>query len=348
MNNTKISKLLEEIKKNRMVRINKIECIVGDDNGRRGFRIIKSVLNDLVEEGFTSNAIGQMVGKDRHVIHRWYKHYKIKPFEYTGFKPALLRVSFDKKMTDTRFGRYLKINNKFYRVYYVYPDELFCYVIGLILGDGHVDERKIYIVGGEPHKFLDATYPKIVKFGKYLGNRSVKAKYYDIEDNEVNRGDRDAKYWRIYIYWSALANTFRNKYVLKEVLNAIWSKSDLLNAFSAGLFDTDGYFTFKNKKPERIGIDQTVEKWWFPLFVNRLSKVYLVRMTRRARKYRIEHRKKVYSGVSTSNNLRVMMSSWSPFVDKVVLPYCTKPIHLERAPIFKEHSLRMKRRWHYI
>jgi len=339
---------LEKIKKNRMARINKIEHIVGGGDSKRGFRVMRSILTELAKEGFTSSAIGKIIGKERQVIRGWYKRYKVRPVEYQGFKAALLEVCFDKKRVDVKFGRYLKINNKFYRVYYTYPNELFSYVIGLILGDGHVDKRKIYVVGGKPYKFLDAIYPKIVEFGKYLGNRTVKVRYYDIEDNEVSRDNKYAKYWRIYIYWSALANMFRDRHVLKEILDAVWSKSNLLNAFSAGLLDTDGYFVFRNKKPERIGIDQKADKRWFPLFVDRLGKVYLVRMTRRARKYRIEHRKKVYRGVSIANNLRVMMSSWSPFVDKVVLPYCNKPIHLERATIFKEHSLRMKRRWRYI
>jgi len=339
---------LEKIKKNSGIRINKMECIVGEGNAKRGFRMIKKTLSNLVKEGFTYNAISQMIGKERHVIHRWYKRYKIKPLKYRGFKPALLKVSFVKKSIDTEFGRYLKVGSRSYRVYYVYPDELFSYVTGLILGDGHVDSRKIYIVGGKPYEFLDAIYPRIVEFGKHLGNRTVRVRYYSIKDNEVSRGNKNAKYWRIYIYWSALANMFRDRHSLREILDAIWSRPNLLNAFSAGLLDTDGYFTFRNKKPERIGIDQTTKKWWFPLFVARLSRVYMVRMTHRAREYRIQHRNKIYKGVSTTNTLTLMMSSWSPFVDKVVMPYCNKPIHLERAPVFKEHSLRMRRRWHYI
>jgi len=338
-----LEKTLNLIRIYRNKRINEIEKIVGAD-------FIKTALIELANKGFTCNAISKMIGKERHIINKWYKRYKIIPFRYSGFKPFLLKVTLNKNEHNIKYGRYEKINNKEYKVFYVYPNPILAYVIGLILGDGHIDKRKIYITGGKPTKsytFLKSICKKISKVSKYLGNKTIRVKYYDKYDNEVKCNNSKIAYWRLYIYWSALSHALKNKYILNEILTKIWSKKVLLNAFSAGLLDTDGYFTFRNKKPERIGIDQTIEKWWFPLFVSKFKEKYLVKMTRRSRRYRIEHRKRLYEGTSTSNVLELRMSSWPVFIDKVVLPYSNKPIHLRRAPIFKNHSINVSNRWRY-
>src|SRR3989338_10735578 len=240
------------------------------------------------------NKIEKIIGKDRHVIHQWLLRYNIKRERFAGFKKAILRVSFNREEYDVKYGRYQKINNQLFRVYYTVPTELFSYIIGLIMGDGHIDERKIYIVGGiKESSFADKVYSLIVELGKNLGNRKVDIHFYK-DDKITSR--KEATSWRIYFYWSALANMFKTRECLEETFKSIWNNKKLFDAFTAGFFDTDGYFVTKNNKPERIGLEQSKGKWWFELFCDKLKEIYTVRINERTRNYKIKNRGKVYTG----------------------------------------------------
>jgi len=339
---------LEVIRAHHNRRITTIEKILGAGNAKRGARIIKKLLAKLSSKGFSSQAIGKILGKDRHVIHDWLRRYELEPLPIKGAKPSLLKITFVREGHDVNFGRYEKINGKFYRVFYVYPTQLFAYMIGLILGDGNVDDRKIHITGGKPFHFLDSIFPKTVEFGKYLGGRSIKVKYFNEEDNELSREHPNVTYWRLYIYWSALSRLLNNKKFLKGTLERIWSSQRLLKPFMAGFFDADGYFTKKHEKPVRIGFEQTKDKWWFPLLCNKLKSMYSVWASERTRDYEIEQRGKVYTGTATFNIAILRMSSWVPFIDEIVIPFCRKPIHRRRAPIFKDHALNVKDKWKLV
>jgi len=308
---------------------------------------IKELLQYLINENFLSNEIGNMIGRDRHALHKWYKRYDIKPLNYEGNKKSILILTDKKEKHETKYGRYEKIDGKYYRTYYIYPTEEFAYLIGLILGDGSVDNCKIYIVGGKPYEFLDKTYKRIGKIVDYLGDRSIKILYFTQEDKETKRADSNVSYWRIYIYWSALCNLFKNKFVLQESLMKIWSKDNLFNAFTAGLFDSDGYFVMNRGKPNRIGIEQSNKKEWFSLYCNHLILKYDVWKGKRKRNYKIIQRNKEYTGVLDCTMLTIKMSSWNKFIDNIIKPYCNKISYIENGDLFKEHALKVKSYWEW-
>lgn len=325
--------------------INEIEKIISNGDSALGSKLMKDFLTKLISSGLSSMSIGKMIGKDRHVLYKWYKRYKIDAPKYDGFKKAILKTTLDQKRHDVLYSYSEKVNGKPYRVYYIYPNIVFSYMLGLTLGDGHADDRKIYIAGGKPYNFLDSIYPIAIQFGEYLGNRKVKIKYFDKKDKETERENPNATYWRIYIYWSALSHFIRNKEALKEALVQIFQTQELFNSFAAGLFDADGYFVIKHKKPVRIGIQQSKTRWWFPSFYNELKKRYSAVISERKRAYKIENRGKVYEGINVSYLVEFKMSSWGNFINSIMI-YSKKPIYHERSEWFKSHALKMRGRWH--
>lgn len=324
--------------------INEIEKIVGNDDVGIGSKIMKDFLSNLVNSGLSAFSVGKMIGKDRHVLHRWYKRYNIKIPKYEGFKKAILKTTQEKKRHEVVYGCYKKINGSQYRIYYVYPNTVFSYMLGLILGDGYADDRKLYITGGKPYDFLDAIYPIAKRLGRYLGDRKVKTKYFDKNDKETKREDPNTSYWRIYIYWSAFSHLIRNKEVLKETLFNIFKTRELFDSFTAGFFDADGYFVTRNKKPERIGIQQSKTKWWFPLFYSELKERYSTVINERTRNYKIKNRGKAYRGINESYVVRLKQSSWEEFINSI-MPYSKKPMYHKRAEWFKSYALKGKSWW---
>ena len=145
----------------------------------------------------------------------------------------------------------------------------------------------------------------------------------------------------IYIYWSALSHTLNNRKTLTKTLKIIWNDPKLLDTFTAGLFDADGYFILRHKKPDRIGIEQSKKKWWFPLFCKILGQRYLVKIRERTRKYKIIQRHKVYEGINTHIIVNFRRTSWLSFIDNIVLAYCKKPRHLKRASKFKDYAIKV-------
>lgn len=325
--------------------INDIEKIIGNGNARIGKKIMKEFLTKLVNSGLSSLSIGRMIGKDRHTLHKWYKRYNIKTPNYEGFKKAILKVTLDRKKHNVKYGCLKKVKGKLHRVYYLHPNTDFSYMLGLIMGDGNVDDRKIYITGGKPFDFLNSIYPIAKKFTKHLGDRKVKIKYFDKNGKEVERENPNTAYWRLYIYWSALSHLIKNKEVLKETFKHIFQTQELFNSFTAGFFDADGYFVTRKKKPETIGIEQSKAKWWFLLFYNEFKEKYITTINERTRDYKIKNRGKIYKGVKSSYVVRLKMGSWEEFIDSI-MPYSKKPIYHKRAEWFKSHALKMRRRWH--
>lgn len=323
-------------------RINKIELVLGKGNAIVGKIIMRNFLKEFLDKGFLYHDIGKMIRKDRHVLHQWGKRYNLKPVKYTGFKKAILKLTLNKNKHNVKYGCYKKIDEGEYKVFYLYPTKNFAYVLGLILGDGYASHRQVYIRGGS-YGFLDKIYPKIKEFGKYLGNKSTRIEYYDRNDKRVER--EKSKSWKIFIQWSALAHFLNNKKLLKSSLKIMLNKKDLFNVFTAGFFDADGYLVYRKNKPERIGIDQSIKKWWFLIFYKKLEQNFTTAKNLRTRNYKIKQRGKLYTGINKSYTIRLMMSQWPKFVNEVIFPYCNKPIHLERALIFREHALKNKNRW---
>jgi len=327
-------------------RISEIESYLGNGDMEKGRKVMVSLLKALIEENFLSQEIGKMTNRDRHTIHNWYKRYRIKPIEYLGFKKSIIILTTDEKEHEINHTRYEDVNNEKYRTYYVYPTKGFAYLVGLLLGDGHADKRKVYLVGGRPYKFLDKIYPIIKELTEYLGERSTKIIYYTKDDIEVDRRNSEVSYWRIYIYWSALSNFFRNKKLLKNSLQIIWSNEKLFNFFTAGLFDTDGYFTEKYGKPERIELEQSNKRWWFPLYCEELKRRYDTTFSERKRKYKIIKKGKLYQGVSESSIIGLKKSSWPAFMDNIIKPCSNKVWYENKGELFKAHALKNQKRWH--
>ncbi|MFH1977768.1 MAG: hypothetical protein ABIJ92_00390 [Candidatus Aenigmatarchaeota archaeon] len=324
-------------------RINQIERFLGNGTQKLGKGKMKKVLRKAASDGLTPATIGRLLGKNRHVLHQWYKRYELKSAYYKGFKKSIIITTLDIEKHEVKHTRYNKMSNDFFRAFYVNVNPLFAYFIGLILGDGHVDNRKIYVAGGGSYDFLDRIYPKALQLGKYLGDRKVLVKYYDKRDRELDRKHKDVSAWRIYFYWSAFSNLFKNKKVFRITLETIWSIPLLDNAFTAGFFDADGYFILRKGAPDRIGVEQTEGKSWFNSFIEHLNKKYSIRVNTRIRKYKItKNNGMVYTGISKSTLLRFTMKSWPKFIDDVILPYCNKPIHINRALYFKDHSLKTR------
>jgi len=326
-------------------RINVVEKILGGGDPHLGKLAIKQFFESLTKQNFLANEIGNMIGKDRHVIQSWLKGYNVKTIPYKGNKKSTIILTLDKKNHQIKHARYETIKNTVYRTFYVYPDKEFAYIIGLVLGDGHPDDCKTYIVGGKPYIFLDRIYPIIKEVMQKLGNRATKIIYYTKEDKELGRNDPNVSYWRIYIYWSAFTHLFEDKELLKDTLLKIWSRKDLFNSFSAGIFDTDGYFAIKNNVPTRIALDQTVKKLWFPLYCEELKNKYNVSLGKRIRNYKILNRGKIYVGISESNFIILKESSWGSFINDILKPYSNKQIYRERNDLFIEHALKNQNRW---
>jgi len=325
--------LVNKLRKISDKRINKIEKIIGNGNPQRGSKKIKELLHDFVKFGFTPAITGKMLNKDRHVIYDWFQRYNLKYSNYSGDKPSLLKITLLKEGNNLKFPRIEKIDEKLYKVYYIYPNNFFVYLLGVIFGDGCVDKRKIYI-SGKSYKFLNSLRKKIKE-----SNLS------EIITPKLRCVD---SYWRLYIYWSALTRTLNNKSISNELLRRIWSLPNLFNSFTAGLMDTDGYFVYRKGKPERIELGQTVDKWWFPLFIEKLKQNFLIKCYERARHYKIENNGKIYTDISKSINVNWYMSSWTKLIDEIILPFCINPDRLEKALIFKQHSIETKNRFHVI
>ena len=346
--NSETNGLLKGMKDNRNLNINKIEKVIGYGNSGKGAEKIKEVLQNFTDFGYSPATVGRIIGKERHVIYSWYRRYNLKYLSDSGDKPSLLKISFSKNENHNKLPRLEKIDGKLHKVYYIYPNDVFAYFIGVILGDGSIDSREIYIAGGLPYNFLDNLCGKAQKLSKYLGNITIKVKYFDSKDNEIHRSDSNISFWRLYIYCSALAHSLKNKNILRETLDRIWSSSKLLNSFTAGLFDADGYLVHRKGKPETIGLGQTVDKWWFPLLSERLKKEFLIKCSKRTRPYEIKNRGKIYTGISKSFIIEWYMSSWPKFINKVILPFCINPDKLGRAHSFKMHAIKMKNRLRVI
>ncbi len=327
-------------------RINYLEQVLGEGDTFKGQVIISSLLKFFINKGFLPSEIGKIFNRDRHTIHEWCKRYEIELAKYEGFKKSIFTLTTDKGMHEVNHPIYGKVNDETYRIYQVHLNPQLAYFIGLILGDGHADDRKVYLVGGKPYDFLDKIYPLVEEVVNYLGKRSIKVLYYTNDDDEVERDSPNASYWRIYIYWSALSNFFRNKELLRSSLQIIWSNEELFNSFTAGLFDTDGYFTEKYGKPERIELEQSNKKWWFPDYCQELKKRYDTTQGTRKRKYKIIRRGKVYSGLSESTRIGLKQSSWPSFIEDVIEPYSNKILYENKKELFKNHALNNKNRWH--
>jgi hypothetical protein len=325
--------------------INKVEKLLGNGNKEIGFNIMKSFLQPYYIKGYSSQTISKVLNKERHLLNNWAKRYNLIKFKHTGIKSAIINLCFNEEDHNINQAYYKICEDKTYKFYNVKATENFCYILGLILGDGNSDSRKIYISGG-PYEFLDNIYPRIVELADYLGNRTISIKYYTKEDKKVDRNNTNASYWRIYIYWSALANFFNNKYILEKSLNNIITKPNLANSLIAGLFDADGYFTYSNKKPVRIGIGQVDKKWWFEIICKYLENQYNVSKSKRTRKYIIKRKNKEYKGISRSTIIELKQSSWPKFIDNVIINYSNKNKHLKRAQIFRTHAIKNKRWWH--
>lgn len=331
----------EKIRENRNLKISEIEKLVGHGDSQKGAGKIKKLLKEFANVSLSPATIAKLLDKDRHIIPNWYRRYNIKYIGGKGDKPRLLKVTLSENKNNIKLPILEKINGKLYKVYYLYPNDLFAYFLGVILGDGSSDSRKIYITGGSHEKkFLNILYKKAQKLSKYLGNVSIKIRYFN-DTQGIN--DRDISFWRLYVYCSALAHSLKNKNILKEILEKIWSLPNLFNSFTAGLLDTDGYFVYRKNKPERIELGQTIDKWWFPLFLRKLEQKFLIKRFIRNREYEIKNRGKVYKGVSKTLIINWYMSSWPKFIDNV-LPLCLNPHRVEDAFIFKQHALDMQNR----
>ena len=138
MHYKKFVKLFSEISNKR---INEIEVILGNRNREKGKQIIRRMLQQMVDEGFSGQTIGEMLRKNRHILYGWYKKYNIRISKYTGFKKGVLLMTSNKKQHNVVQSKYKKINGSIQRAYYIYPTTTFAYFIGLILGDGHRDSR---------------------------------------------------------------------------------------------------------------------------------------------------------------------------------------------------------------
>lgn len=326
-------------------RINQIEIFLGSGDRNLGAKRLKDFLSESASHGLMPATMAKIMGKDRHVLHQWYRRYNISGPDYNGFKKSIIFLEPDPEKHSPQYSNYIQLEDKTYRGFYIYPTPLLAYFVGLILGDGSVDSRKLYITGGGSYGFLDSFYMKALEFAKYLGNRKVLIKYYDEFDREIPR-NKNGSTWRVYFYWSALSNLFRNKRVLETSLEKIWNDPELFDAFTAGLFDADGYFVLKKGIPERIGIEQRQNKLWFNNFVKRLETKYSIRIHKRTRKYSItKPNGKVYRGTTNANIVRFTMRSWPEFIDNAILKFSNKPKHRERALLFKEKALGSKNRW---
>ncbi len=326
-------------------RINKVERVLGNGNKEKAHKIIRENLQRLYEIGYSSRQIAKMFNKDKGTILNWVNYYNINTLNFVGLKKSIIKLSFDESDHDASNGYFKKINGKVYRVFAIYPNPLFAYVIGLILGDGHPSYRQVYITGGKTYDFLDEVYPEIKKFCKYLGDRTTWIEYYDDQGRRIEKEKSKDKTWRIFIQWSALAHFINNREFFIDSLKSMLEKDELFNAFTAGFFDADGCFVYRNNRPNRIGIDQSLKKWWFPVYYRKFLEKYNCNVNIRKREYNIPHRNKVSSGINISYVISLRMSSWPSFIDDVVLPYCKKPKHRERSVIFREQALKSRGRW---
>ena len=176
-----------------------------------------------------------------------------------------------------------------------------------------------------------------------MGNRTVKVEYLTINDERIERGDPRVKYWRIYLYWSALLHSLNNKKILKQTLEKIWKTEELFHAFTAGIFDTEGYFVTKYNKPERIGIEQSKKKWWFYPFCRKLQEKYDININDRKRNYCINQRGKIYKGISDNYLVYIKTRSWEEFINNLLV-YTNKELYHQRAEWFKDRALKIKRK----